>query len=91
MLVSGRIGKADIPADISINRMMVLITFLSNLVVARKPYLTQTLRLTLKPLRQALITVLFCTYDQINNSYMLLLVASNFEFSVTISAYSVNI
>ena len=39
-------------ADISTNIIMVLITFVSNLVVARKPYLTQTLRLMLKPLRQ---------------------------------------
>ena len=36
------------------------------LVVARKPYLTQTLRLTLRPLRPyTSIIVLFCTYNQI--------------------------
>ena len=51
--------------DISINRIMMLITFLSNLVVARKPYLT-SLRLTLKPLRQMPATVLFCTCNQLN-------------------------
>ena len=36
-----------------INRITVLIAFLSSLVVARKPYLIQTLRLTLTLLRQA--------------------------------------
>ena len=32
---------------------MVLIAYLNNLVVARKPYLTQTLRLTLKEANEA--------------------------------------
>ena len=36
------------------NHDVIYVTFLNNLVVARNPYLTQTLRLTLKPLRQML-------------------------------------
>ena len=43
--------------DISINRTMVLITFLTNSVVARRPYRTQTQRLTLKDTRYPLLAL----------------------------------
>ena len=68
-------------------RIMVLITFLSNLVVARKPYLTQTLWLT-----HTVETIAnLIAYNQMNDIYMLLLVGSCnlIEFSVTLSAYNI--
>ena len=46
--------------NISMTRIMVLIKLLSNLVVARKPYLTQMLRLTLKALRQVSAYFYYC-------------------------------